>query len=77
MRRSALPALRKIKGSLRPGTSLGAPPLDPGGGGPAYGVATGVLFAAGGVSTKAAVGGAAASAFMAALVLCILPVSAV
>jgi len=40
------------------------------GGGPAYGIATGVLFAAGDVSTKAAVGGGARVSFVAALVLC-------
>jgi hypothetical protein len=40
------------------------------GGGPAYGIATGVLFAAGDVSTKAAVGGGGRLAFVVALVLC-------
>jgi hypothetical protein len=40
------------------------------GGGPAYGIATGVLFAAGDVSTKAAVGGGARLAFVVGLVLC-------
>jgi hypothetical protein len=40
------------------------------GGGPAYGIATGVLFAAGDVSTKAAVGGGARFAFVPALALC-------
>ena len=44
------------------------PPLV--GGGPAYGIATGVLFAAGDVSTKAAVGGGARFAFVAGLVFC-------
>lgn len=44
------------------------PPLV--GGGPAYGIATGVLFAAGDVSTKAAVGGGGRLAFVAALVGC-------
>ncbi len=39
-------------------------------GGPAYGVATGLLFAAGDVSTKAAVGGGGRVAFVAGLVLC-------
>jgi hypothetical protein len=38
--------------------------------GPAYGVATGVLFAAGDVSTKAAVGGGGRLAFVAALIGC-------
>lgn len=38
--------------------------------GPAYGIATGVLFAAGDVSTKAAVGGGARLAFVAALIGC-------
>jgi hypothetical protein len=40
------------------------------GSGPAYGIATGVLFAAGDVSTKAAVGGGGRLAFVAALVAC-------
>jgi hypothetical protein len=40
------------------------------GGGPAYGIATGVLFAAGDVSTKAGVGGGGRLAFVAALVVC-------
>lgn len=40
------------------------------GGGPAYGVATGVLFAAGDVSTKATVGGGGRVAFVAGLVGC-------
>jgi hypothetical protein len=40
------------------------------GGGPAYGIATGVLFAAGDVSTKAGVGGGGHLAFVAALILC-------
>ena len=40
------------------------------GGGPAYGVATGVLFAAGDVCTKATVSGGARLAFVAALILC-------
>ena len=44
------------------------PPLV--GGGPAYGMATGVLFAAGDVSTKAAVGGGGRLAFVAALIGC-------
>lgn len=44
------------------------PPLV--GGGPAYGIATGVLFAAGDVSTKAAVGGGGRLAFVAALIGC-------
>jgi len=44
------------------------PPLV--GGGPAYGIATGVLFAAGDVSTKAAVGGGGRLAFVVALVGC-------
>jgi hypothetical protein len=38
--------------------------------GPAYGIATGVLFAAGDVSTKAAVGGGGRLAFVAALIGC-------
>jgi hypothetical protein len=40
--------------------------------GPAYGIATGVLFAAGDVSTKAAVGGGARLGFVAALIGCYL-----
>jgi hypothetical protein len=44
------------------------PPLV--GAGPAFGIATGVLFAAGDVSTKAAVGGGARLAFVAALIFC-------
>jgi hypothetical protein len=40
------------------------------GGGPAYGIATGVLFAAGDVSTKATVGGGGRVAFAAGLVGC-------
>jgi hypothetical protein len=40
------------------------------GAGPAYGIATGVLFAAGDVSTKAAVGGGGRLAFVAALIGC-------
>lgn len=40
------------------------------GGGPAYGIATGVLFAAGDVSTKAVVGGGDRVAFVAGLVGC-------
>jgi len=40
------------------------------GGGPAYGIATGVLFAAGDVSTKAAVGGGGRLAFVVALIGC-------
>jgi hypothetical protein len=40
------------------------------GGGPAYGVATGVLFAAGDVSTKATVGGGGRVVFVAGLVCC-------
>jgi hypothetical protein len=44
------------------------PPLV--GGGPAYGIATGALFAAGDVSTKAAVGGGGRLAFVVALVGC-------
>jgi hypothetical protein len=44
------------------------PPLV--GGGPAYGIATGVLFAAGDVSTKAAVGGGGRLGFVAALIGC-------
>src|SRR5581483_1669548 len=43
------------------------PPLV--GGGPAYGIATGVLFAAGDVSTKAAVGGGARLGLVAGLIL--------
>jgi len=39
-------------------------------GGPAYGIATGVLFAAGDVSTKAAVGGGGRLAFVVALIGC-------
>jgi hypothetical protein len=44
------------------------PPLV--GDGPAYGIATGVLFAAGDVSTKAAVGGGGRLAFVVALIGC-------
>jgi hypothetical protein len=44
------------------------PPLV--GAGPAYGIATGVLFAAGDVSTKAAVGGGGRLAFVVALIGC-------
>jgi hypothetical protein len=44
------------------------PPLV--GGGPAYGIATGILFAAGDVSTKAAVGGGGRLAFVVALIGC-------
>lgn len=44
------------------------PPLV--GDGPAYGIATGVLFAAGDVSTKAAVGGGGRLGFVAALIGC-------
>ena len=44
------------------------PPLV--GAGPAYGIATGVLFAAGDVSTKATVGGGGRLAFVAALIGC-------
>jgi hypothetical protein len=40
------------------------------GGGPAYGIATGILFAAGDISTKAAVGGGGRLAFVAALIGC-------
>ena len=40
------------------------------GGGPAFGLATGILFAAGDVATKAAVSGGAAFAFVIALVVC-------
>jgi hypothetical protein len=40
------------------------------GGGPTYGIATGVLFAAGDVSTKAAVGGGARLGFVGALIGC-------
>jgi hypothetical protein len=40
------------------------------GAGPAYGIATGVLFAAGDVSTKAAVGGGGRLAFVAGLIGC-------
>jgi hypothetical protein len=52
--------------------ALGAARLLPSlvGGGPAYGIATGVLFAAGDVSTKAGVGGGGRLAFVAGLVLC-------
>jgi hypothetical protein len=51
---------------------LAAARLLPGfvGGGPAYGIATGVLFAAGDVSTKAAVGGGGRLAFVVALIGC-------
>jgi hypothetical protein len=51
---------------------LGATRLLPAlaGDGPAYGIATGVLFAAGDVSTKAAVGGGGRLAFVAALIGC-------
>ena len=49
------------------GVSLGPRVM---GGGPAYGLATGVLFAAGDVATKAAVSGGAGIAFIAALVAC-------
>jgi hypothetical protein len=44
------------------------PPLV--GGGPAYGIATGIVFAAGDISTKAAVGGGGRLAFVAALIGC-------
>ena len=44
------------------------PPLV--GGGPAYGIATGVLFAAGDVSTKAAVGGGGRLVFVVSLIGC-------
>ena len=40
------------------------------GGGPAYGIATGVLFAAGDVSTKAAVGGGGRLVFVVSLIGC-------
>jgi hypothetical protein len=40
------------------------------GGGPAYGIATGIVFAAGDISTKAAVGGGGRLAFVAALIGC-------
>jgi hypothetical protein len=51
---------------------LAAARLLPGfvGGGPAYGIATGVLFAAGDVSTKAAVGGGGRLVFVVALIGC-------
>jgi hypothetical protein len=52
--------------------ALGAARLLPSlvGGGPAYGIATGVLFAAGDVATKAGVGGGVRLAFVAALIVC-------
>ncbi len=40
------------------------------GGGPAYGFATGILFAAGDVATKAAVGGGVGIAFIVGLIVC-------
>jgi hypothetical protein len=50
----------------RAGVALSVAGLD----GPAYGIATGVLFAAGDVSTKAGVGGGGHLGFVAGLVLC-------
>jgi hypothetical protein len=40
------------------------------GGGPAYGLATGILFAAGDVATKAAVSGGSSVGFVAGLIVC-------